>query len=967
MVVLGPPHTRWGAPELRGNLRSAVRILLMVLIAAAHPHLAFAVPDLSDAGSRATAEVQSDPRARHPADVFGIRGDIAGPLDRDFRSGTMETLWIFDADFEDLTGDNAGWTSLDMSGTLGHINYWHKDTIRTGGFPHLGDSTWWCGTYDDCWRQPRGYGNDWLCHLVREFPLSFWSAPGDAVTFEWDQRLAMENNYDYGYVDVSSDGGSTWETLATFDNPGFAGTPGTSTDWDHPTYGHWLLDLSAYAGVDLEIRFRVESDGANSSLDAPDNPPMCSFLDGAWQLDNFALSVNDTPRWYDGCESSGSNGWSHEDIPASGQTGVVFRRTYCPDTFRSLMCDSWLRGWWMAAVDTVTGRVVDGQDSWLISPPIDVSGADDLVGQWDAWVDCWGATGDAWNLWLAASDRGECVRELYEFEDESPGTWFISPARMRRSDDWGRFAGEGWLAIGWQLYNSSPAYGGWHWTGFMLNRQRVGIPVGEPGTTWDYSVWLRFNDWFVDQMDEALEDSAIIDVRDDDDIISVDLIATNGITTTSYPCLRFNPWGNYWNVPPPTTEIVPGAEIQYYFEATDGAGNISVHPRNAPDAYYEFSILPIVGSIADPAILLVDKHGRTTPGEDRRYRRTSEEYYREALDILGFEYDVFDVEVPSGSILSDGPDSAGMKYYDTQIWFTNDFDAYTILEFDQRNLIAWLAESASGKERNLLLTGNGIGFELIDVGKDTIGFYTDWLASEYLQDNAGAGLDTMPMVRDAAGDFGFMTFDDGECHLWDALCVGIHYFDVVQPNPAAEGAELVAEYMLEDMSVWPAGVAYTHPTMGYQTVNLGFGVEFMAGAVLPDRTYSSGASDRVDLMANIMEYFGKAPTGPGTGAEEGAVFANRLGNARPNPFNPRTTIDYSVAAASRVTLRVYDLAGREVRTLVDRDVEAGEHKVVWDGTTDAGQRAASGVYFVRMETAGHAGAFRAARKLVLLK
>ncbi len=189
----------------------------------------------------------------------------------------------------------------------------------------------------------------------------------------------------------------------------------------------------------------------------------------------------------------------------------------------------------------------------------------------------------------------------------------------------------------------------------------------------------------------------------------------------------------------------------------------------------------------------------------------------------------------------------------------------------------------------------------------------------------------------------------------------------MQPVAAATGAETAAEYLTQSAEVWPAGVAYTHPTMGYQTVNLGFGVEFMAGGLLPGRVYSSGASDRVDLMANIMEYFGKTPTGPGTGADGRPAFANRLSHARPNPFNPVTTLEYSIAAPGRVTVRVYDLAGREVRTLVDRDVEAGEHKVVWDGTTDVGQRAASGVYFLKMETAGHTDAFRASRKLVLLK
>ncbi|MCK4512759.1 hypothetical protein KAW64_13525, partial [bacterium] len=45
-----------------------------------------------------------------------------------FERTTAETLWIFDADFEDLSGDNAGWTTYDRSGTLAQVNYWHKDT-----------------------------------------------------------------------------------------------------------------------------------------------------------------------------------------------------------------------------------------------------------------------------------------------------------------------------------------------------------------------------------------------------------------------------------------------------------------------------------------------------------------------------------------------------------------------------------------------------------------------------------------------------------------------------------------------------------------------------------------------------------------------------------------------------------------------------------------------------------------------
>ena len=116
------------------------------------------------------------------------------------------------------------------------------------------------------------------------------------------------------------------------------------------------------------------------------------------------------------------------------------------------------------------------------------------------------------------------------------------------------------------------------------------------------------------------------------------------------------------------------------------------HPRNAPDSYYEFSILPINGSVSEPSILLVDKHGRVIRNEDMEFRQTSERYFTEALDILGYEYDVYDVEVPSGStVQSNGPDSSAYKYYDTQIWFTDEFDAYTIKKPDQARLISWLS------------------------------------------------------------------------------------------------------------------------------------------------------------------------------------------------------------------------------------------------------------------------------------
>jgi hypothetical protein len=93
--------------------------------------------------------------------------------------------------------------------------------------------------------------------------------------------------------------------------------------------------------------------------------------------------------------------------------------------------------------------------------------------------------------------------------------------------------------------------------------------------------------------------------------------------------------------------------------------------------------------------------------------------------------------------------------------------------------------------------------------------------------------------------------------------------------------------------------------------------------------------------------------------------AAMLEPAIPNPFNPSTQIRYRVATDSRVTIGIYDVAGRRVRLLVDEFV-AGSTSVrsrEWDGTADNGARAASGVFFVRMQ----AGGATETQKIVLLK
>ena len=89
----------------------------------------------------------------------------------------------------------------------------------------------------------------------------------------------------------------------------------------------------------------------------------------------------------------------------------------------------------------------------------------------------------------------------------------------------------------------------------------------------------------------------------------------------------------------------------------------------------------------------------------------------------------------------------------------------------------------------------------------------------------------------------------------------------------------------------------------------------------------------------------------------------KLIGASPNPFNPTTTIGLSLARPEKVSLVVYDTAGRQVRVLVDEVRSAGRHEVRWDGRADSGRTLGSGVYFCRLQ----AGDIRDTRRLTLVK
>lgn len=119
-----------------------------------------------------------------------------------------------------------------------------------------------------------------------------------------------------------------------------------------------------------------------------------------------------------------------------------------------------------------------------------------------------------------------------------------------------------------------------------------------------------------------------------------------------------------------------------------------------------------------------------------------------------------------------------------------------------------------------------------------------------------------------------------------------------------------------------------------------------------------------------VRYYWRVDTWDGTNRAHGPNWSFQvppvglnLGNNQPNPFNPQTTIPYSVPWWMHVRLAIYDAQGRLVRVLVNEDQSGGTRKVVWNGADGAGNTVASGVYFCVLQ----AGEERRMQKLVLLK
>ncbi|MCK5050780.1 MAG: T9SS type A sorting domain-containing protein [Candidatus Cloacimonetes bacterium] len=136
---------------------------------------------------------------------------------------------------------------------------------------------------------------------------------------------------------------------------------------------------------------------------------------------------------------------------------------------------------------------------------------------------------------------------------------------------------------------------------------------------------------------------------------------------------------------------------------------------------------------------------------------------------------------------------------------------------------------------------------------------------------------------------------------------------------------------------------YTYSTAGLYTVSL---------------TVSDGTNTDTEIK---VDYINVSFTGI---ESETISLETILLSNYPNPFNPTTTISFSISNESKIDISIYNIKGQKVKTLMNESFEKGSHSIIWDGEDETGNSVSSGIYYYKLKMNGK---IEAVRKCLLLK
>jgi hypothetical protein len=303
------------------------------------------------------------------------------------------------------------------------------------------------------------------------------------------------------------------------------------------------------------------------------------------------------------------------------------------------------------------------------------------------------------------------------------------------------------------------------------------------------------------------------------------------------------------------------------------------------------------------------------------------------------------------AITSDDAGGAIVSWMDGRDVGTWDIYAQRV---DASGAVQWIGNgmalcTAAGNQGSALITSDGVGGAIVawsdgrsgdPVNYDIYAQYVNasgavqWTADGVTLCTAAGDQELPAIVSDGAGG-AIVAWSDGRSD--DPVTYDI-YAQRVNPSGAIQ---------------WTANGAPVCTATGDQLLP----AIISDGAGGPIGAWEDRRSGSFDIYAGLVQGVSV------TDAPYAGVAVGVLSQNYPNPFNPATLIKFSVRAPGDVKLRICDVEGRALRTLVDGWRGPGEYRVMWDGKRDDGTAVASGIYFYRLETGG----LTATRKMVLLK
>ncbi len=875
----------------------------------------------------------------------------------------VEEVYVFQDSLDGYTlDDEGGWIHFDNSSGP---TAWHIDPFQacTG-------NAWWCGVLDSSWvndSNRRGYGNSWTQYLQNSVNLN-GVGPGTPVTLTIRHRIKVEPNFDWGRIQIL-DPVEQWMTLAQFTGvqPAGAGCDSFSVALPESIWTKW--NENPTGPVPTPFRFMFESDIAYSSEDGLYNG------DG-WIIDDIKITAGAEVKFQDDAES-GMGSWTRTTLPSVGDyyqlESNVVTEDLCTDNRTNVWVD------W----DPVLLSLVPRLDNRLITPSVDIDRSSQVLVAFDVYRNL---PLDAC-FYYSVNYRYRDIGQNWSAWEDPTGLLYYGSSKdwIRQKITLPEAAGKDSVEAMFIVKDYGPIYcGGTVGSANiypLFDNVAIGIKANTPPIFIQRDLDL-FNDTFKttaflgnDNFNTPEGDSTVIQV------------STPRGYKTGFLFYRLN--GGSWNSLPlqlvapalPTyrfADVPPGnypanTTLQYYFAVTDSADSVAYLPANAPttQTFFSASILPLK-SATNPVLGCTDSLA-TILFVNNNSGREPEPYIAKALAAQGFKFDTWDVNGPtSGAGNTPGGSPSGDPFfnwpasttddllqYSTIIWHSGSLSQFTLRQPDQALMQSWVQQP--GKNRNLYITGDNVAYELIVLGENYNSFLEFTAGARYLRNLwENTPQDSLhPLIVGYGG-----SPSAGRLYHANSDCPLIEDFDMVGISTSAQGRGKTGNFLK-----YPNNTA---AATRFATKYVGFGSDssrslFMAHSF---NAIEEGG-ERLRLIKNIMtDYFLVQNCYYPTAVEQDPVggapaIPDHLFQNAPNPFNPETSIRYSVSTPGTVTIRVYNVGGALVRTLVDRrDHPSGRYMVRWDGRDDSGRRLGSGVYFYKLETAWGA---TDSKKLIMLK